>query len=367
MAPLQPIIDARLVKRFPPGPDSEAFELNVHFSAGAGITVLSGPSGAGKTLILNCIAGFAHADEGRILVHDELFFDAAAHVHLSPRQRRCGYLFQDHALFPHMTVRQNLRFAASVARPRSRGLNRHRQVNELLEVFELSDLAARMPAQLSGGQKQRAALARMLITDPTLLLLDEPTRGLDARLRRAFYDVLRTILDRRRVPVVLVTHDLDECFELADAFYLLERGRILQSGPIDAVFDRPANLDIARSLGIYNIVPATITALDPGRHTSRISVLNCDIDGPYLPGHFIGDHGFLCMRQSEMRVHPASDQMYPNSLLLRIAGTSRSPQGIRILFEHDVVATVSETEFEALRGSERLQLEIPPPAVYFIA
>jgi molybdate transport system ATP-binding protein len=366
MGSSQPILEARLVKRFPAGEDSEPFELNVHFSAGAGITVLSGPSGAGKTLLLNCIAGFARADEGRILVHDELFFDAAARVHLSPQRRRCGYLFQDHALFPHMTVRQNLRFAASAAHSRSRGLNRHRQLNELLDAFELTELAARRPAQLSGGQKQRAALARMLITNPTLLLLDEPTRGLDARLRRAFYDVVRKILERRRVPVVLVTHDLEECFELADAFYLLDRGRILQSGPIDAVFARPANLDVARSLGLYNIVPARIAALDPGRHTSRLAVAGAEIEGPYLPGHFIGDQGFLCVRESEMRLQAPSGQLYPNCLLLRIASWTRSAQGIRVLFEQDIAATVSESEFAGLRGSERLQVEIPPSAVYFM-
>ena len=98
-------IDARLMKRFAAGPESEAFELNVHLRAGRGVTVLLGPSGAGKTLTLNCLAGFARPDEGRILVNDELYFDAATRVHLPPRHRRCGYIFQDHALFPHMTVR----------------------------------------------------------------------------------------------------------------------------------------------------------------------------------------------------------------------------------------------------------------------
>ena len=367
MASSQSIIDARLVKRFPAGQDSEAFELNVHFVAGAGVTVLSGPSGAGKTLLLNCLGGFARADEGRILVNDELFFDAATHVHVPPQRRRCGYLFQDHALFPHMTVRQNLRFAASAARPRSRGLHRHRQLNELLQAFELGDLAARKPGQLSGGQKQRAALARMLITDPTLLLLDEPTRGLDARLRQAFYEVLRKTLERLRVPVVLVTHDLEEAFELADSFYLLDRGRVLQSGPIEQVFGRPATLDIARSLGIYNLLPAAITALDPSRHTSRMTVLDREIEGPYVPGHLIGDHGWIVVRQSELKLYPASEPARRNRLCLRVAAFNRSPHGIRIAFEHDIVATISESEYQSLRSADRLQVEIPASAVYFIA
>jgi len=362
------IIDARLMKRFAASRDSEAYELNVHFCAGAGITVLLGPSGAGKTLLLNCLAGFARADEGRILVNDELLFDAATHVHLSPQRRRCGYIFQDHALFPHMTVRENLRFAASAARgSRGPALNRHRRVQELLEAFELSELAARRPAQLSGGQKQRAALARILVSEPRLLLLDEPTRGLDLRLRRAFYDVLGETHRRLQIPIVLVTHDLDECLELADHVYLLDRGRVLQSGAKELVFARPATIEIARSLGVYNLLPARITALDPGRNASRLMVLEQEMEGPYLPGHLIGDTGLLCVRQSEMRVRAPVGRPVGNQLLLRVVGWSDTPRGMRMVFEHEVAGMVSESEFAQLRGYDRLAVEIPGAAVYFIA
>jgi molybdate transport system ATP-binding protein len=365
--PLNNTVDARLVKRFPAGRDSEAFELNVHFCAAPDITVVSGASGAGKTLLLNCLAGFTRPDEGRILVNDELLFDAATHIHLSPQQRRCGYIFQDHALFPHMTVRDNLRFAASTAAPaRRRALNRHRRVQELLDAFELGDLAARKPAQLSGGQKQRAALARILVSEPRLLLLDEPTRGLDARLRRAFYEVLRETHRRLQAPVVLVTHDLDECLELADCVYLLERGRVVQSGPAHAVFARPATLDIARSLGIYNLLPATIAALDPTRHTSRLAVFDAEIEGPHLPGHLIGDNGHVCVRQSEIRLRPPGVRSASNQIVLRVIERSSSSAGVRLLFEHDVIATVSESEFEQLRGEETLLIEIPASAIYFL-
>jgi molybdate transport system ATP-binding protein len=360
-------IDARLVKRFAAGPESEAFELNVHLRAGLGVTVLLGASGAGKTLTLNCLAGFAQPDEGRILVNDELYFDASTRVHLPPRRRRCGYIFQDHALFPHMTVRENLRFAAFAAAPdRSGRLNRHRRINELLDAFELSELAARKPAQLSGGQKQRAALARVLAGEPRILLFDEPTRGLDARLRQAFYEVLRKTRERSEVPLVLVTHDLEECFELADSVFLMDRGRFLQSGSRELVFQRPASADVARSLGVYNIIPAEIAALDPPQNTSRLRVLNDEIEGPYLPGHLIGDRGFLCVRQCEMNVLPPNAQAAQNQLTLRVLSSGPSSYGIRLGFEHDVFAAVSETEYKQLHGSECLRLEIPPSAVYFI-
>jgi len=363
---LSPLIDARLLKRFPPARDSEAFELNVHLRAGPGITVLFGASGAGKTLTLNCIAGFAHPDEGRILIHDELLFDAAADVSVPPHRRRCGYLFQDHALFPHMTVRENLRFAASVAsREHRQRLNRHRRMNELLESFELRDLAARKPAQLSGGQRQRAALARILISDPRLLLLDEPARGLDPRLRRAFYDVLQETRARLQVPVLLVTHDLEECFELADSICLVECGRFLQCGTKDAVLSRPASVEAARVLGLHNIIPAEITALDPGRDSSRLRVFDSEIEGPYLPGHLIGDRGFLCVRDSDMKIAPLQPATH-NQIQLRLAKTTASSRGVHVLFEHDLRARVNDAEWQWLRGHECLGIEIPKSAVYFI-
>ncbi|MGH8163168.1 MAG: ABC transporter ATP-binding protein [Rhodanobacteraceae bacterium] len=359
------MIDAHLVKRFPAGPESESFELNVHLQAGPGITVLFGSSGAGKSLTLNCIAGFAQPDEGRVLIGGDLYFDAAAGVHLSPQRRRCGYIFQDHALFPHMTVRENLRFAASAAgRGPARGLQRHRRINELLDAFQLAELAARRPAQLSGGQQQRAALARILVTDPRALLLDEPVRGLDLHLRQAFYDVLRSTRERLKVPILLVTHDLEECFELADSICIIHRGRFLQCGPRERVLSRPVSVEAARTLGVYNIVPAEISALDPGRNTSKLKVFDREVEGPYLPAHLLGDQGFLCVRESEIRIAAKESE---NGLALRLLAAEPSYRGVRLRFEHGVCATVSAADYEPLRGAVRFELDIPPSAVWFVA
>ncbi len=245
-------------------------------------------------------------------------------------------------------------------------MGRRRRINELLENFELTELAARKPAQLSGGQKQRAALARILLSEPRLLLLDEPTRGLDARLRRAFYDVLQQTRTRLDAPVLLVTHDLEECFELADSVCLMHRGRFLQCGPKETVLSRPASVEAARALGIHNIVEASITALDPGRNTSRLRVFDSDFEGPYLPGHLLGDQGFLCVRDSEVKVLPVEQSGGPNQMMARVVKSSPSPQGVHIEFERDLHATVSQAEWSALRSAARLRLEIPAAAIYFI-
>src|SRR3984885_10129388 len=232
------MIQAKIRKQYAAKPDSAGFSLDLEFQAAAGVTVLFGPSGAGKTLVLDSIAGFVRPEEGRILLDDDILFDGASGVHLAPQARNCGYVFQNYALFPHMTLRENLEFAAE-RRPR---LERHRRVNEMLERFRLGEIAGQHPHELSGGQKQRCSTARALIGGPKLLLLDEPAQGLDAPLRREFYAVLRQVRADFQTPVLLVTHDLDECFELAEEMIVVREGRIVQSGAPRDILDFPASL-----------------------------------------------------------------------------------------------------------------------------
>jgi molybdate transport system ATP-binding protein len=360
------LIDARIVKHLAAIDDSPAFDLDTHLKAEVGITVLVGPSGAGKTLILDCIAGFVRPDEGRILVRDQLYFDAAAKVHLPPERRRCGYIFQDHALFPHMTVRQNLRFAARLPGSGIGRLNVHRRINELLHSFELAELAERKPVQLSGGQRQRAALARILIREPGVLLLDEPSRGLDASLRQSFYHFLRAIRDRLQAPIILVSHDISECLELADFVAVMSGGRLLQTGSRDDVFQRPATLEVAELLGVYNIAPAEILALDPAAGSSRLQIFDAEVEGPYLPSHLIGDKGYACLRRSELKLlsnhQPASRQQ----LNLRLEEMHPSPHGVRLSFEGGFSIVAPEADFQNLADKDRLTVEVLPQAIAFI-
>jgi molybdate transport system ATP-binding protein len=360
------LVDARIVKHLAAIKGSPAFDLDAHLKADLGITVLVGPSGAGKTLILDCLAGFVRPDEGRILVRDQLYFDASANVHLPPERRRCGYIFQDHALFPHMTVRQNLRFAARLPGSGVGRLNVHRRINDLLQSFELGDLGERKPAQLSGGQRQRAALARILIREPGVLLLDEPSRGLDASLRQSFYHFLRATRERFETPIILVSHDISECLELADFITVISGGRLLQSGSRDAVFDRPANLEVAELLGVYNIVPAEVLALDPGAGSSRLRILGHEVEGPYLPGHLIGDNGYACLRRSELKLVQNHQPLSRQQLNLRLQELHPSPHGVQLSLEGGFSIIVREADFQNLPDKNRLTVEILPQAIAFL-
>jgi molybdate transport system ATP-binding protein len=244
-----------IMKRLP------EFTLEVAWSAGDGVAVLFGPSGAGKTLTLQCLAGLIRPDAGRIVVDDRVLFDSAAGVDLPPQHRRVGYVFQGYALFPHLTVGQNVAFGLR-DRPRA---ERQRRAAEVMERLGLGGLEHRRPGELSGGQRQRVALGRALAIDPALLLLDEPLSALDAPLRRSLRDELRTILSGWGTAAVLVTHDFTEAYQLADRIVIYEGGRVIQSAPRAELLWQPASEAVARIMGLRNVLHGTVVKAMPDR------------------------------------------------------------------------------------------------------
>ena len=225
------------------------FTLDVAWTAGDGVAVLFGPSGAGKTLTLQCLAGLMRPEHGRIVVDGRVFFDAAAGVDLRPQARRVGYVFQGYALFPHLTVLDNVAFGL---RDRGRA-ERGRRATEVIERLGLAGLERRYPRELSGGQRQRVALGRALAIDPALLLLDEPLSALDRPMRESLRDELRAVLTEWRTAAVVVTHDFTEAYRLADRIVVYREGRVIQAAPRAELLWRPASEDVARIMGIRNI------------------------------------------------------------------------------------------------------------------
>ncbi len=349
------MIQARIRKQFASGAESAAFSLDVDLQAKAGITVLFGPSGAGKTLTLDSIAGFVRPDEGRILLDDEILFDGASGVHLAPRARRCGYVFQNHALFPHMTLRGNLEFAVERLPRRER----HRKVAEMLEKFHLAEVSGRRPYQLSGGQKQRCSIARALIGSPRLLLLDEPARGLDAPLRAELYAALRQVRQEFEIPALLVTHNFEECFELGDQMLVVREGRVMQSGTPRKVFEHPANVDVARLLGVYNLLPVEIRGLDPGRNMSRLRYQDFELTGPYFPGRLIGDRVWLCIRPDVLTVTPKEGRPGMNQMPATLVRTVEKLERVRLEFADDIAVEMDRPAFEKYKSARDWVIEFP--------
>jgi molybdate transport system ATP-binding protein len=213
------------------------FELAVALEAEAGAFALVGPSGAGKTTLLRAIAGLARPERGRIAVGDDVWFDAGRGVDLPPERRSVGFVFQHYALFPHLTVADNVAFGG------------RRGVRELLERFGIAHLGRVKPGELSGGERQRVALARALARDPAVLLLDEPLAALDVATRASVRSDLRAILRELDIPALLVSHDFADAAALAGRVGVLVEGRLLQVGTPTEVVAAPANRFVAELAG----------------------------------------------------------------------------------------------------------------------
>jgi len=225
-------------------------KLDVNFSCESGETLaLVGPSGAGKSTVLRCIAGLSLAGQGQVLCKNETWFDSDANINQTPQQRRVGMVFQNYALFPHLTVADNIKLALD-----KQNANSQYAIEKLLDQVNLSGLEQRYPAQLSGGQQQRVALARALARQPQVLLLDEPFSAVDKVTRRKLYLELNTLRRHLDMPVILVTHDLDEAAMLADSLCVIHHGKTLQHGSPDQVLYQPTNSAVARQVDVRNIL-----------------------------------------------------------------------------------------------------------------
>jgi molybdate transport system ATP-binding protein len=254
-----PVLHARIHKRIV----ASDFVLDVDFRAAPGFTIVFGASGAGKTTLLDCIAGLIRPDSGRIAIGGQALFDAAEHAHLQVEKRNIGYVFQDLALFPHLTVEENVSYGLTHL-PRA---ERTRRTDTILAAFRIPHLAHARPGNISGGERQRVALARALVTDPVVLLLDEPLAALDAATKARIIDDLRAWNEAHRIPILYVTHSREEVFALGEGALVLDHGRILAQGTPHEVLSAPRQETVAHLAGFENILNATVESLHADRGT----------------------------------------------------------------------------------------------------
>jgi molybdate transport system ATP-binding protein len=269
--PISSELEVRIRKRFA-NPEG-SFNLNVHFRALAGFTIVFGASGAGKTTLLDCISGLANPDDGRIAIGGEDLYDSEKNRNLAAWKRRIGYVHQDLALFPHLTAEENVAYglhklSAAERRTRSR---------EMLAAFRIEHLRDRRPAQISGGERQRVALARTLVTEPRALLLDEPLAALDRPTKSSLVGDLRRWNQHHRVPILFVTHNGEEVFPLGDEVIVLDAGRIVAQGLPHEVMRAPRLETVAQLSGFENIFAATVLALHEDRGTMTCELTTCQL------------------------------------------------------------------------------------------
>jgi iron(III) transport system ATP-binding protein len=275
------------------------------------IVALLGPSGSGKTTLLRQIAGLDHPDQGRIVVGDEVLFDAAARVAVPAEARRIGLVFQSYALWPHRTVFDNVAYGLRVRRVG--GADVRLRVEKVLAELSLGGLAERWPHELSGGQQQRVALARALVYDPRLLLLDEPLSNLDAKLREEARVWLRALIHRLGIAAVMVTHDQVEALAIANRIVLLERGVVAQSATPEEIYGRPGSLFAAEFMGTNNRLAGHVAGRSGD--TARLRGEGFEVTGTVRGELGPGDPAVAVVRLERTRLVPRGE---PGALEARL-------------------------------------------------
>src|SRR5215813_460306 len=261
--------------------DAAMSGLEVEFEAPAGFTILFGASGSGKTTTLKAISGIVRPDSGRICINEDVLFDSSAAINVPIRSRGVGFVFQDLALFPHLTSMENVEFGMSGTEPS----DRRRRVQTLMDGLRITHIAKRKPRDISGGEAQRVALARALSRMPRLLLLDEPLSAIDEEIKLSIISDLKRINRELQMPILYVTHSREEAISLGERLIVYERGRIVGQGEPIAVFGTPVSSSIARLTGVENLFTGRVVSRSETGGTVTVEISDnegtCRVEVPY--------------------------------------------------------------------------------------
>jgi len=351
---VNPALRVSIRKTFPS--TGREFSLDVDFNAAPGFTILFGASGSGKTTLLDCVAGLATPDAGRIAVGERALFDTGLHINVPVAKRGVGYVLQDLALFPHLTVERNTEYGlAHLPSPA-----RKQRAAAMLQEFRIDHLRQQRPAEISGGERQRVALARALVTDPCVLLLDEPLAALDAATKAKILDDLRRWNQAHRIPILYVTHSREEVIALGEHVLVMEQGRIIARGTPHEVLSAPRQETVAQLAGFENIFDATVWLIHEDRGT-----ITCRLPAD-KPGTFVlletpliraelGSHVRVGIRAGDILLAIAK----PEGLSARnvIAGSVISVERRDMIISVRVDCGVEMEVYLTLAARDALQLE----------
>ncbi|HET8527659.1 MAG TPA: ABC transporter ATP-binding protein [Gaiellaceae bacterium] len=345
-----------LVKQFG---DNRALD-DVSFTVAEGeLFTLLGPSGCGKSTTLMSVAGFQSPEQGRISVGGDVFFDAGAGVSVPAERRNLGIVFQSYAVWPHMTVFDNLAFPLKVRKTRRAAIRT--RVHEVLELVEMGQLADRYPHQLSGGQQQRVALARALVYSPSVLLLDEPFSNLDAKLRERARAWVKELQSRLGLTTVFVTHDQDEALSMSDRVAVMSLGEVQQIGTPEEIYRRPANRFVAEFVGRVNLLTGEVAAWERGQVALELEggrKLWVDAEQAPPPRSRLT----LAVRPEAVRVEPADTSTLNGSNTLDASVRSVAFLGDHYQYELDASGLSLTAQVARAVAGEQVKVHIPADA-----
>jgi molybdate transport system ATP-binding protein len=340
-------------------PGTPSFQLRIKEEFPPGFTILFGPSGAGKSTLLDCIAGLEKPERGRITFGKETFFDAEQQIFVAPQKRGIGYVFQSLALFPHLSVEENVGFGLA----KLSSAERMGRVAPILEGFHIAALRGRKPGELSGGQKQRVALARSVVTEPRILLLDEPLSGLERGLRQAILEDLKAWNAERRIPILYVTHNREEVDAIGERVMTIADGQVREKGVPQDVLDAPRTLALAEAAGFENLLTGRVVEEREEDGVMRVEVdgAQCELEVP-LGAAAVGEIVQVAIRAGDILL--ATQLPYGLSARNVLPGTVESVEGrgtlVRVVVKAGVRFTVHITP-GAIRS-----LELAPGSVVWL-
>jgi molybdenum ABC transporter ATP-binding protein len=340
------------------------FKLEVNLEISSPVTVVFGSSGSGKTSLLDLVAGLRRPETAFIQLDDEVLTDTAHGILVPSRRRGIGYVPQDLALFPHMSVRQNLLYGHQSG-------NQQFSFDHIVDLLEIQFLLQRGIAQLSGGEKQRVALARALLTSPRLLLLDEPLANLDMQLKRKILPYLASIRKEFRIPMLYVTHDRFETLSLADELVVLVDGKIAQSGSVDEVFSRPANLDVADIFTVESVQPGRIVGTSDELIIVAVGTTRLFAADPNVSLDRADVHVCICADDVMLARGPDAPSSPRNHLAATVRSITREGRLMRVEldcgFPLTALLTKQACEELALQAGDRVTALVKAPNVHLIA
>jgi iron(III) transport system ATP-binding protein len=333
-------------------------DLSTGFQTGK-ISVLLGASGCGKTTTLRCIAGLEQPDSGEILIGDEPVYASARRIDLAPEQRRLGMVFQSYAIWPHLTVAENVGLPLKAQKVTKAEIER--RVKDTLAIVGLAQHADKSATKLSGGQQQRVSIARCLVGDPRLILMDEPLSNLDARLRVEMRHEIRQIQRRTGATILFVTHDQEEAMSLGDEIFLFNKGKVVQHGAPEDLYFRPSVRYVAEFLGKANLFPVSVRG---GAEAGLVTALPSGQIIAQLPGSSQAAGQMLCMvRPESWRVSPAGGPGLPG----RVQETTFVGDRRELRVETPIgEQTVMTAGFERFEVGEALSLTVAPEHAHLL-
>ncbi|MDO9492548.1 sulfate/molybdate ABC transporter ATP-binding protein [Acetobacterium sp.] len=342
------------------------FQLDVSLQSKEEIIGILGASGSGKSMLLRCISGLVKPDEGQIIINSKTFFDSEKKINLSMRDRKVGFLFQNYALFPNMTIAENIAFGLD----KLSKTEKNERVSALMEKYHLGDIGKRYPTQISGGQQQRVALARAVAVEPDILLLDEPFSALDVHLRNHMMREMSELLKEFQGLTLFVTHNREEAYRLADYIAVFKTGKVEIFGQKDAIFKWPASLETAKITGCKNIVAATRLSENrlhvPQWNISLTTVMKIE-----------PENGYMGIRANQVKLVDEPDDQQENYFKVWIADESDGPFRTSLYLKigsrpesiHDfhIQCEISREERNHLDNlSEPFVIYINPEFVFFV-